>query len=489
MRGRSDLSIVSTESFSARHIHNFWNYRGKDALAIAVAVDNLASGIVGIGMFQNEVQTIHVYDGGDGVSIFEANDIIPEVNAWLCIEVSKSGDVFFIGGAQEKNYTYGDAFIAAISFEEEAELINFARYGDDLKLHCVSSLRRHPEGDILFAGCYGKVAILLWASEQFHLIRIFPNCVNNPVSDLCFQNNALYAVSDSNKGLACYFDDYFPQQKATSSPDSPHGRYRNLPKQHRPLGEALTLAQKYQHREPIPAKYRSLFRDYTIQQIELPGCELQRVQVSPDEKYIYAGKNELKVLENRGGRFKFLDMATHVQPFIDLKLLPSGDVIIFDKATSDLIKYDHNLNQIQRLPGKKPIVIDGNDIVTTLYSGDSKVYIWMLGDGSIALCNPDSMVYDLCANFFGNFQEQTTPFSAVASIIQSKVIGMYLQNQMIHFVFLRGVEGIIRKLQSEILGESKTLLLSFNFSPTIDLLRFISNNFRGNNHVYGKFCR
>jgi hypothetical protein len=44
---------------------------------------------------------VHVYDGGEGVSIFEANDIIPEVNAWLCLEVSKAGDVFFLAGAQE----------------------------------------------------------------------------------------------------------------------------------------------------------------------------------------------------------------------------------------------------------------------------------------------------------------------------------------------------------------------------------------------------
>lgn len=47
------------------------------------------------------------------------------------------------------------------------------------------------------------------------------------------------------------------------------------------------------------------------------------------------------------------------------------------------------------------ILIEGNEIVTTLYSGDSHIYIWMLGDGSIGLVNPDTMVYDLVANFFG----------------------------------------------------------------------------------------
>jgi hypothetical protein len=222
--------------------------------------------------------------------------------------------VFFLAGASEKNYTYGDAYIAAISLEEEAELINFAKYGEDLKFHCISSLRRHDDGDILFAGAYGKIAILLWVSEQFHIIRVLPNCVNNPVSDICFLDNSLYAVSDSNKGLAVYFDDRYILQRAKSGPGAPHGKYRNLPK-----NDAFTkqiqdnsLAAQYQNRDKIPAKYRHLFRDYTIQQIELPGCKMQRIQVTPDERYIYTGRDELKVLENNNGRFKLLDNATHV---------------------------------------------------------------------------------------------------------------------------------------------------------------------------------
>jgi hypothetical protein len=99
MRGKSDISIVCIESFSARHIHNFWNFKSTDASAIAVAVDNLASAIVGIGVLPGEVQTVHVYEGGDSVSVFQAYDILPEVNSWLCLEISKAGDVFFIAGA------------------------------------------------------------------------------------------------------------------------------------------------------------------------------------------------------------------------------------------------------------------------------------------------------------------------------------------------------------------------------------------------------
>lgn len=164
-RGESEISIVNTVEFSARHINNFWNYRGVDAKAIAAAIDADATRLVGIGFLpgSNETQTIHVYDGGDGVSIFEGFDVLPEVEAWLSCEVSSDSEVFFLGGSQFRNFMNGDAYLCAMTFDEEAEMINYARYGKDTGFHCINSLKRHPDGNILFAGCNGYVAVILWA--------------------------------------------------------------------------------------------------------------------------------------------------------------------------------------------------------------------------------------------------------------------------------------------------------------------------------------
>lgn len=90
----------------------------------------------------------------------------------------------------------------------------------------------------------------------------------------------------------------------------------------------------------MPPKYAHLFKDYDIQQIQLPGVENMRIEVSQDERFIYVGRNVLKVLELDNGQYKLLDNADHIRPFIDLKLLESGEVITFDEATSDLVKYD-----------------------------------------------------------------------------------------------------------------------------------------------------
>jgi hypothetical protein len=101
--------------------------------------------------------------------------------------------------------------------------------------------------------------------------------------------------------------------------------------------------------------------------------------------------------------------------------------------------------------------VEGNEIVTTLYSGDSHIYIWMLGDGSIGLVNPDTMVYDLVANFFGGPMDNVTPFTAIASLHTRKVLGLYIQDALIYFVFLRGDQEMVRKLQSDCLFDSKFL--------------------------------
>jgi hypothetical protein len=78
----------------------------------------------------------------------------------------------------------------------------------------------------------------------------------------------------------------------------------------------------------------------------------------------------------------------------------------------------------------------------------------MLGNGSIGLCNPNNMTYELISNFFGNPEENVSPFTAIASVNTRKVLGLYIKDALIYFVFLRNDNPMIRKLQSDCLGDS-----------------------------------
>ena len=46
-----------------------------------------------------------------------------------------------------------------------------------------------------------------------------------------------------------------------------------------------------------------------------------------------------------------MKVGKHIEPFIDMKVMKNGNVITFDEATSDLIKFDENLKQVRRLQG------------------------------------------------------------------------------------------------------------------------------------------
>ena len=156
-----------------------------------------------------------------------------------------------------------------MTFDDEAELVNFARYGPDTGFHCINSLKRHPDGNILFAGCYDHIAIILWAGDQFHLISSVPIASRGPVTDMAYNRNALYAVSDDDRGTVMYFDDRYGDRDPRG-PEPPHGRYRDLPKQ----PNRMTLADQYRAIPRMPPKYAGMFRDYDIQQIALPGGNL-----------------------------------------------------------------------------------------------------------------------------------------------------------------------------------------------------------------------
>ena len=99
---------------------------------------------------------------------------------------------------------------------------------------------------------------------------------------------------------------------------------------------------------------------------------------------------------------------------------------------------------------------EGNEIVTTLYGGSHKVYIWMCGDNSIGLVNPANFGAEVIANFFGQANDDVTPFTVIASDRMKKAIGVYILERNIAFVFLTS-NGMVRKYQNKVLKASRLL--------------------------------
>jgi hypothetical protein len=87
--------------------------------------------------------------------------------------------------------------------------------------------------------------------------------------------------------------------------------------------------------------------------------------------------------------------------------------------------------------------------MTTLYRNSHKLYIWMCGDNSIGLVNPNDFQCDLIANFFGNANDSISPFTVIASDRMKKAMGVYVHEKKGAFVYL-GAQGLVRQYQSKI---------------------------------------
>lgn len=96
-----------------------------------------------------------------------------------------------------------------------------------------------------------------------------------------------------------------------------------------------------------------------------------------------------------------------------------------------------------------------------MYSGDDVTYIWMLGDNSVAIVNPNTMVYDLIYGFFEDPQEEVTPFTAICSTKSKKMIGLYMKENDIILVYMTPDGKFIRKYQSDIVDEGNLKKLFF----------------------------
>lgn len=113
---------------------------------------------------------------------------------------------------------------------------------------------------------------------------------------------------------------------------------------------------------------------------------------------------------------------------------------------------------LKRVKGKSPLNLNGSQITTSLYCGDDTLYIWMMGSNAIGITNPQTLAFDLIPDFFGKPDEEITPFSAIASLFEHKILGLYIQEGVIKIVLMRNGRQATRKNISDIIPEGETVL-------------------------------
>lgn len=467
LSGPEHLSVVNTSAMVSKEIRQFWRLGTRNVTPVACAIGRSGKKILGIGSIDRGF-TLHFYDGSDSVVVYKREDVHDRCNRWESLEIGVDEEYAFIGGANENSATpnNSDGCILGLTFDENADAITeHVLPGSGV----VSALRRHKEGDILFAGTARSVYVLFYRAKRLHLLNQInvSSVVDRPILDLAYndQDQILYTANGTNTGAVIYLDQtLLGRRQPSNRPAAQPPRVKRLigqkptkPAEITPLiipnGGPLTYQQRMAQVKKMPV-HAANFGEFAIKQIGLPNTKLQRVQVSPDQSIIYCGQTELKVLQLKAGQYTLLNKGKAVKSFIDIKLLPTGELIVFDESTSDLIKYDRELQEVKRLSGKKPVVLEGSEIVTTLYRNAHKIYLWMCGDNSVGLVTPNDFQCDLLTNFFGGANDRINPFTVIASDKMKKALGVYVFEKQGAFVYMTP-QGLVRHLQSKVLKGSR----------------------------------
>jgi len=142
---------------------------------------------------------------------------VPEIK---CMEVSLKQDVLFLGGGVDDDS--GVAKLAAITFEPESKLIKEQEIEPN-SLSCIYSIKRLKEGNVLFLGGFGGVAVVFYEEGQFVHLYDIPDLLDDEICDLKFFEGSLYCISPANEEIASLkFPGYNFAIKATPRDRAPN---------------------------------------------------------------------------------------------------------------------------------------------------------------------------------------------------------------------------------------------------------------------------
>lgn len=282
LNGPEHLSIVNSQTFTSKEIRQFWKFKNSSVAPVACAISPSGKKIVGIGRNENS-HTLHYYDGSDSVTIYQREDITDQVTAWDSLEITYDEDIFFIGGGGQPSHTSsGQAYVLAFTFNDGCDLVREKLLPE---ARTITALRRHTEGDILFAGGFRSIYVLFWHQKQLHSLSQIQVQLDRFCADLAFdfQKNALYAVFDAEKGIVVYFDEEYLNRRQGSGPQKPATPAKrrklnqavssrpNEPTPYDPLNQGYLTYEQRVSLVKKPPRWAKLFQEFRIKQINIPN--------------------------------------------------------------------------------------------------------------------------------------------------------------------------------------------------------------------------
>jgi hypothetical protein len=467
--GTQNISVVDTNNYMNNEINNFWTMRGKqvDPLGAHISKKN---DIIGIGKYDMVGNSLHYYtpQNANTVLAYDRNDVFPITQNWLCIDGSEQGDVFFIGGSSSQQQRDSTAYILAITFDEEMDIIKYREFPPSSGHNAFQVLKVYP-GNLIVSSTHCSIIMFLWNEQNFSMVRRIntQGCIFDLVLSLYndhLKGPVVYSVEVDGSCKAYNFakasnggrqitlkparrnEKVYEMGEYMSSPNRMDSNINYATFDPRTV-EKLSAAERKRLRK-VPAKSGGEYKEFGVRQIVIPDVILGKVQVEEREQHIYTGRRNLRLLECKNNQFILQTKPNEVKAFSDLYLLKrTGELIVLETGTSDLVKYDPNLKELRRLQGVRPV---DNAFVSTVFSGCENKFLWAKGDHQLTIVDVSTFNYDAIPTFFGKSGESASAVTALAARDYGRLLGVYSLGLNHHITVVDLKVGLVRKSAMEV---------------------------------------
>lgn len=121
-----------------------------------------------------------------------------------------------------------------------------------------------------------------------------------------------------------------------------------------------------------------------------------------------------------------MNKGKNIAPFIDIKILPNGQLVVHEESTLDLVFYDPELREIKRLPRATNSQNPFNQSYKTIKHGTSQnLYGWYAGNEELRIVNLTNGEFMAVNNFFGIPGQRAIPLAITISDRERKAAGLF----------------------------------------------------------------
>lgn len=176
-----------------------------------------------------------------------------------------------------------------------------------------------------------------------------------------------------------------------------------------------------------------------------------KVEVTADRHFVFAGKQELKILELAGDKVTLLNKGKNVVPFIDIKNLQNNQFLVHEEPTLDLVFYDNEFKEIKRMPKASNAQNPFSQTNNTIKHGSSQqVYGWFAGNDELRMVNLTNAEYVSVGNFFGSSGQKVLPIAVALSDKEKKAAGLYtMQGSNEVYMSVLTTNGVVNRFTVE----------------------------------------